>query len=97
MDAKILCVEHDTAVLESRCAVLKISGYDTSSASPRVAEVALSSQKFDLVVLSSLSESEVNRLVNLADGANVLVLDDLTMPADLLISVAQRLNRQQRA
>ncbi len=70
--AKILCVEHDAAVLESRCAVLKTSGYDSTSASPRMAAAVLSSHKFDLLVLSSLSDSEVNRLVNLADGASVL-------------------------
>ncbi len=52
MAVKILCVEHDEAVLESRCAVLKASGYDAASASPRLAEVVLTSQKFDLLVLS---------------------------------------------
>jgi hypothetical protein len=32
--AKILCVEPHLAVLESRCAILKNSGYDAVSASP---------------------------------------------------------------
>ncbi len=97
MAARILCVESDEAVLDSRCAVLKTSGYDSTSASPRMAEVALSSQKFDLLVLSSLSDSAINRLVNLADGAGVLVLEEFTMPAELLSLVAQRLDRQQQA
>ncbi len=96
MDAKILCVEHDAAVLESRCVVLKTSGYDSTSASPRMAAAALSSHKFDLLVLSSLSDSEVNRLVNLADGASVLILKEFIMPAELLSLVAQRLNRPRR-
>ncbi len=97
MAVKILCVEHDEAVLEGRSAVLKASGYDAASASPRLAEVGLPSQEFDLLVLSSLSDSEVNRLVSLADGATVLVVDDLTMPAELMTLVAQRLDSQQRA
>lgn len=94
MRGKILCVEPDLAVLESRCAVLKYSGYDAASASPRVAEIVLSSRKFDLVVLSSLSDFDLNRIVNLADGADVLVLDAFTYPSELLSLVAQRLQRR---
>jgi hypothetical protein len=94
--AKILCVELDFAVLESRCAVLKYSGYDATPASPRVAEIALRSQKFDLLVISSLSDSDLHRIVNLSDGANVLVLDQFTLPSKLLSLVAQRLSRHQR-
>ena len=94
--AKILCVELDVAVLESRCGVLKISGYDTASASPRLAEIVLRYQKFDLIVLSRLSGTDLHRIVNLADGADVLVLDGITMPSELLSLVAQRLKRHQR-
>jgi hypothetical protein len=94
--AKILCVELDLFVLESRCAVLKYSGYDAASASPQVAEMLLSSQKFDLIVLSTVSDSDLHRIVNLSDGAEVLVLDGLTMLSKLLSLVAQRLNRHKR-
>jgi hypothetical protein len=94
--AKILCVELDFTVLESRCAVLKYSGYDATPASPRVAEIALRSQKFDLLVISSLSDSDLHRIVNLSDGANVLVLDQFTLPSKLLSLVAQRLSRHHR-
>ena len=97
MDAKILCVEPDPAVRESRCAVLKYSHYDSASASPRVAEIVLSCQKFDLIVISTLSDFELHRIINLSDGAEVLVLDGFTMPAELVALVAQRLNRQRRA
>jgi hypothetical protein len=90
--AKILCVEQDAAVLESRCAVLKVSGYDAASAVPRIAEIALRSQKFDLIVLSSLADSDLHRILNLADGADVLVLEGFTMPSKLLSLVAQRLS-----
>jgi hypothetical protein len=90
--AKILCIERDSGVFESRCAVLKYSGYDTASALPQGAEVVLSSRKFDLIVLSRLSEFEQHRILNLADGAQVLVLDRLTMPKDLLALIAEKLN-----
>lgn len=91
--AKILCVEPNLAVLESRCAVLKTSGYDVGSASPQLAEIVLRSQKFDLIVLSWLSDYDLQRIVNLSDGADVLVLDGITTPSELLSLVAQRLQR----
>jgi DNA-binding response OmpR family regulator len=92
--AKILCVEDDEAVRESRCAVLKYSGYDVASASPEVAEVALRSQKFDLVIISSLSDSDLQRVVNFSDGAHVLILKELIMPSELLSLVAESLQRR---
>jgi hypothetical protein len=95
--AKILCVELDMAVVESRCAVLRYSGYDAASASPQLAEILLRSRKFDLLVISSLSDSVLQRIVNLSDGAEVLVLDGLNMPSEFLSLVAQRLGRQRRA
>jgi hypothetical protein len=94
--AKILCVELDVAVLESRCAVLKYSGYDAASASPQLAEIVLRVQKFDLLVVSSLNDSDLHRIINLADGADVLVLDSFTLASRLLSLAAQRLNRHQR-
>ncbi len=94
--AKILCVELDAAVLESRCAVLKYSGYDAASASPQLADILLRSQKVDLIIVSRLRDSDLHRIVNLSDGAEVLVLDGITMPSELLSLVAQRLNRHQR-
>jgi DNA-binding response OmpR family regulator len=94
--AKILCVEPNLGVLESRCAILKMSGYESISALPDVAEIALRSQKFDLVILSRLSDSDLHRIVNLSDGADVLVLEELTVPSELLSLVGERLNRQRR-
>jgi hypothetical protein len=96
--AKILCVESDPFLLESRCAVLKYSGYDPASASPRLAEVVLRSRKFDLIVVSRVRDSDLHQIINLSDGADVLILDEITMPSELLSLVAQRLNRhRQRA
>lgn len=95
--AKVLCVEADSAALESRCAVLKHSGYDVVSASPQLAERVLLGQKFDLIVLSWLRDYDLQRILSFVDGAEVLVLDGITMPTELLSLVAQRLNRQQRS
>jgi DNA-binding response OmpR family regulator len=95
--AKILCVENDLTVLESRCAVLKHSGYDATSASLKLAEILLRSRKFDLLVVSSLNDRDLHRVISLSDGAEVLVLDGLTMPSELLSLVAERLDLQRRA
>jgi hypothetical protein len=95
--AKILCVESDPAVRESRCAVLKYSGYDTASGSPRLAEILLRSQKFDLIVVSRVSDYDLHRITGLSDGAELLVLEEITLPHELLSLVTQRLNRQRRA
>jgi hypothetical protein len=40
-----------------------------------------------------LSDFDLGGIINLADGADVLVLDELTSPSELLSLVAQRLNR----
>jgi CheY-like chemotaxis protein len=95
---KILCVEADLAVRESRCAVLNKSGYDATAAASQLADIVLRIQKFDLIVLSATSDCDWHRIFNLADGADVLVLDGFTMPLELLWLVAERLSRlQQRA
>jgi DNA-binding response OmpR family regulator len=95
--AKILCVEHDERLLKGRCDVLKYAGYDVASASPQVAQIMLRSRKFDLIVISKLSEFDMYRVINLADGADVLVLNRLTTPPELLSLVAERLDRQRKA
>jgi hypothetical protein len=97
MSPKILCVEPYSAVLETRCAVLQVSGYDATSASPQLAEIVLRSQKFDLIVISSLNDHDLHRIVNFSDGAEVLVLKELVIPAELLSLVARRLSRRRRA
>jgi hypothetical protein len=93
---RILCVDADVVLLKSRCRVLDYSGYHAASASPEVAEIVLRSQKFDLIILSRLSDSGLNRIINFADGADVLVLEGFTSPTELLSLVAERLNRDQK-
>jgi hypothetical protein len=95
--AKILCVALDEALLGSRCNVLKYAGYDVASASPQLAEIMLRCQKFDLIVLSKLSDRDLHRIINFADGAELLVLDGFTWPSELLSLVTQRLDQQRRA
>jgi DNA-binding response OmpR family regulator len=97
MFGKILCVEEDVYVRKSRCAILRDSGYDAASASPFVAQILLRSRKFDLIILSELADFDVTSLVNFSDGADVLVLEALTSPAELLSLVAERLDRQRKA
>jgi hypothetical protein len=80
MPPKILSVEVDSILRESRCAVLKSSGYDCSSATPRAAEIVLRGHRFDFIVLASLNEPDLYRIINLSDGAEVLVLDESVMP-----------------
>ncbi len=94
---RILCVEADVALRESRCAVLKMSGYDVVSASPQLAEQVLCGQKFDLIVVSWLNDRDLHRVVNLSDGTEMLGLEEITAPAQLFSLVAERLHRQRRS
>jgi hypothetical protein len=86
-NAHILCIALDANLLGSRCAVLKQAGFIVDSASPRMAEILLASRKFDLVVTSSMGDYEVNRIINLLDGAEVLVLEEFTRTTELLFRV----------
>jgi hypothetical protein len=62
-----------------------------------LAEVLLRSRKFDLLVISSLNDRDLQRVVNLCDGAEVLVLEEITLPSELLAMVAEKLGRTRRA
>lgn len=95
--AKILCVEDDAAILESRCAVLKYSGYDAASATPQLADVVLRRHRFDLIVVSSVGDFVLHRIIGLSDGAEVLVLDGFIMPSELLSLVEQRLSLREKS
>jgi hypothetical protein len=75
---------------------LKFSGYKASAASPQLAEIVLRYRKFDLIVISNVSEFDLHRIINFSDGAGVLVLDEIMMPAELLAVIERRLNRQRK-
>jgi hypothetical protein len=88
---RILCVEEDPAVRESQSAALQSSGYHAFSASPKLAEMILSCQPFDLIVLSTIDEYALNRIINVADRAEILSLEHPTMPSDMLRKVEEKL------
>jgi DNA-binding response OmpR family regulator len=90
--SRILCVEPDPLVLETRCSVLKLSGYDTSAASIQVAESLLARQTFDLIVVSSrLRDTDKRRIFDAARGTRIMMLVGSVMPSELLSKVSERL------
>jgi DNA-binding response OmpR family regulator len=91
---RILCIEPDLSLLDSRCGVLKHNGYDTYAASLNVTEVVLAAQSFDLIILSSrLTETEKQQIAQAAADTEQMVLGEITFPSTLLSEVAQRLMR----
>jgi hypothetical protein len=65
----IICVDPDLLILEGRCGVLRKSGYDATGAPPQFAEIVLSDRKFELVILSNLSDYQRDRInVPMATG-----------------------------
>jgi DNA-binding response OmpR family regulator len=90
---RILCIEKDLALVETRCSVLKQAGYDASAAAVPEAEVLLRSQAFGLIILSStLNHEEKRRIITAAGSkAKILALSELTMPLELLSEVAKQL------
>jgi hypothetical protein len=97
MAPRILCVASNLAILENRCEALKASSYDVSSATPQVAESLLLNQTFDLIVVSGLSGFDLQKVNNLAGGADMLVLSGLALPSEMLFSAGQLLDRQESA
>lgn len=90
--SRILCVEPDPLVLETRCSVLKLSGYDTSAASIPLAESLLARQTFDLIVVSSrLRDADKRRIFDAARGARIMMLVGSITPSELLSTVSERL------
>jgi hypothetical protein len=93
----ILCVERDLTSLDSRCAALKGFYYDVTPASPRLAEIVLSYRKFDLIVTFGVDDHDLNRIINVADGARILALDDKASSSDVLSGVKDYFGHSQRA
>jgi hypothetical protein len=75
----ILCVELDTAVLESRCGLLTWTDYKVTYGPPQLAKTLLWSRKFDLILVSStLGQDVLRRITHGAGRSPVLVLDGST-------------------
>jgi hypothetical protein len=86
--ARLLCVGNERDHLQSRCDVLNFSGYDAKSATAAEAEILLSIEQFDLVIVSAfLSQAERDRVVSAAGETPTLVLDGVTFPPELLAQV----------
>jgi hypothetical protein len=89
--ARLLCAGKEADLLQSRCAVLRYSGYDARAASLREAEILLRTEKYDLVIISScLSEWERGRILSAAGKTPRYVLRGVTFASELLAQ-AERL------
>jgi DNA-binding response OmpR family regulator len=90
---RILCIEKDLALLETRCTVLNRAGYKVRPADLEEAEILLHSQAFDLLILSAtLNDEEKQRIIAAAGSkTQILALSELTMPLELLSEVAKQL------
>jgi DNA-binding response OmpR family regulator len=90
---RILCIEKDLALVETRCSILEQAGYDASPIALAEAEILLHSQAFDLIILSATLNHEEKRRIIAAAGSKIkiLALSELTMPLELLSEVAKLL------
>ena len=83
--ARLLCVGKELELLQTRCAVLNQSGYDTLAATLTEAESILRTSTFALVIVSAwLSEWERSRILAAARETPALVLTEVTLAEDLL-------------
>jgi DNA-binding response OmpR family regulator len=90
--ARLLCVGKELELLQTRCAVLNQSGYDTLAATLPEAESILRVSKFDLVIVSAwLSEWERGRILAAAGKTPALVLTEVTLAKELLAQVERLL------
>jgi hypothetical protein len=92
MPTRLLCVGKDLALLRTRSAVLRQSGYDAQSATVPEAELLLLTEKFDLIIVSAfLDDSEKDRILSPAGAMPTLMLRGLTLDPDLLVEVERML------
>jgi hypothetical protein len=95
---RLLCTGKDADLLQSRCAVLRHSGYDAQAASLMDAEILLRTEKYDLAIVSaSLSEWERGRILLAAGKTPTYFLRSLTFAPELLAQVEQRLSPVSRS
>jgi hypothetical protein len=89
---RMLCVGKDLDLLQTRCDVLNLSGYDAQSATVPEAELLLLTEKFDLVIVSAfLDDSEKDRILAAAGTMPTLMLRGLTLAPELLGKVQRML------
>src|ERR1700749_1652556 len=90
MGSRILCVGVDLGLLGTRQAVLVLSGYESTIATPNDVDKRLVAEPFDLVILSvQLGDAEKQRILSiLPTQTKVISLERLVMPEELLEMVA---------
>ena len=89
---RLLCVGPDSGLLETRCAVLRYSGYEVQAATLAEAETFLRDELYDLVIISALlTELDEARILSATARTPAYVLDGLTLADNLLDQVEQRL------
>jgi hypothetical protein len=87
-----LCVGKDAVLLQSRCAVLRHSGYQTQAATLPEAEILLRTETYDLVIISAgLGEWEKGRILSASGRTPTYVLRKLTFASELLAQVERLL------
>jgi DNA-binding response OmpR family regulator len=92
--ARLLCIGKEPDLLQTRCAVLSISGYDSQSATLPEAETLLQTEQYDLVIVSALmSKSERDRILAATGSTPTLLLTGYTHATDLLAQVERLLSR----
>jgi len=92
MSYRLLCTGNEADLLQSRCSVLRYSGYQAQSATLLEAETLLRTEKYDLVIISAwLSERERGRIISASGKTPTYVLRGLTFTSELLAQVEQRL------
>lgn len=95
--ARLLCVGNELDHLRTRCAVLSHSGYDAQSATVPEAETLLSTEQFDLIIVSAWlsepeSEPERNRILWAAGSTPSLLLQGFITAEELLAEVERLLS-----
>jgi hypothetical protein len=89
---RILCIGDNPHLLELRCAVLAHMGYAAKTVYIAEAYDQMWSVKFDLVIMTSrLAEEHSDLYAAIAAGTQVLLLNGVTFPAQLLAAVAEKL------
>lgn len=90
--ARLLCAGNEADLLQSRCAILRHSGYQTQAATLPEAEILLCTETYDLVIISAwLSEREKGRILSASGKTPTCVLRGITFTSELLAQVERLL------
>jgi CheY-like chemotaxis protein len=89
---RLLCAGKDPALLQTRCAVLRYSGYEVKAATLGDAETLLRNEVYDLLIISAqLSDGEKARMLSVAGKTPAYVLPGFMFAPELLDQVQRRL------